>query len=56
VLFPTRRNSRLSRDAVGHLVTKHSITAQGSCPSLKAKHPKPHTLRHSCVICGAVLV
>jgi integrase/recombinase XerD len=50
VLFPTRRNSRLSRDAIGHLVTKHSITAQKSCPSLKDKHPTPHTLRHSCAM------
>lgn len=49
-LFPTRRNSRLSRDAVGALVTKHSIVAQSRCPSLKAKHPTPHTLRHSCAM------
>jgi len=49
-LFPTRRNSPLSRDAVGHLVTKHSITAQRRCPSLKAKRPTPHTLRHSCAM------
>jgi integrase/recombinase XerD len=42
VLFPTRRNSRLSRDAAGHLVTKRSITAQRRCPSLKTKHPTPH--------------
>ena len=49
-LFPTRRNSPLSRDAVGHLVTKHSITAQRRCPSLKTKHPTPHTLRHSCAM------
>lgn len=50
VLFPTRRNSRLSRDAVGALVTKHSTAAQRRCPSLKAKHPTPHTLRHSCAM------
>lgn len=50
VLFPTRRNSALSRDAVGALVTKHSATAQQRCPSLKAKHPTPHTLRHSCAM------
>ena len=49
-LFPTRRNSPLSRDAVGHLVTKHSITAQRRCPSLKTKRPTPHTLRHSCAM------
>ena len=50
VLFPTRRNSRLSRDAVGALVTKHSIAARRRCPSMKAKHPTPHTLRHSCAM------
>ncbi len=49
-LFPTRRNSALSREAVGHLVTKHSLTARRSCPSLKTKHPTPHTLRHSCAM------
>lgn len=49
-LFPTRGNSRLSRHAVGHLVTKHVVTAQKSCPSLKAKHTTPHTLRHSCAM------
>jgi site-specific recombinase XerD len=50
VLFPTRRDTRLSRDAVGALVTKHSLTGQVRCPSLKAKHPTPHTLRHSCAM------
>jgi integrase/recombinase XerD len=50
VVFPTRRNSALSRDAVGALVTKHSIAAQSRCPSLKAKRPTPHTLRHSCAM------
>lgn len=49
-LFPTRRNSRLSRDAVGALVTKHSVSAQNRCPSLKTKRPTPHTLRHSCAM------
>lgn len=49
-LFPTRRNSPLSRDAIGHLVTKYSITAQRRCPSLKTKRPTPHTLRHSCAM------
>jgi integrase/recombinase XerD len=50
VLFPTRRDTRLSRDAVGALVTKHSLTGQDRCPTLKAKHPTPHTLRHSCAM------
>jgi len=45
-LFPTRRGQHLSRDAVAHLVTKHSLTARTSCPSMRTKHPTPHTLRH----------
>lgn len=49
-LLPTRRNTRLSRDAVGRLVTKHSATAHQRCPSLQAKRPTPHTFRHSCAM------
>jgi site-specific recombinase XerD len=49
-LFPTRHNSRLSRDAVRALVTKHATAAQRRCPSLKTKKPTPHTLRHSCAM------
>ena len=39
-LFPSRTGSRLSRDAVEHLVTKHATTA-----GLKAV--TPHVLRHT---------
>jgi integrase/recombinase XerD len=46
-LFPTQPGGRLSRDAVGRLVAKHAATAAESCPSIKAKHVTPHTLRHS---------
>ncbi|WP_327586863.1 site-specific integrase [Nonomuraea sp. NBC_00507] len=46
-LFPTRRGTRLSRDAVEQLVTKHTRTATSRCPSLAGKHVTPHTLRHS---------
>jgi integrase/recombinase XerD len=46
-LFPTRRGSPLSRDAVGRLVTKHAATARTTCPSLQTKTVTPHTLRHS---------
>ena len=42
-LFPTRRGTPLSRDAVEHLVAKHAA----ACPSLTGKHVTPHTLRHS---------
>ena len=46
-LFPTRRGTPLSRDAVERLVAKHAKTATTTCPSLTEKHVTPHTLRHS---------
>ncbi|MGH3439619.1 MAG: tyrosine-type recombinase/integrase [Pseudonocardiaceae bacterium] len=46
-LFPTRRGTPLSRDAVEHLVAKHTRTAAAHCPSLTDKKVTPHTLRHS---------
>jgi integrase/recombinase XerD len=46
-LFPTRRGTRLSRDAVEQLVAKHATVAAAACPSLTGKHVTPHTLRHS---------
>ena len=46
-LFPSMRGDRLSRDALEHLVSKHSLTASRSCPSLTAKRVSPHTLWHS---------
>jgi site-specific recombinase XerD len=49
-LFPTRRGSQLTRSAVGCLVAKHADTATQACPSLRSKHPTPHTLRHSCAM------
>jgi site-specific recombinase XerD len=46
-LFPSRRGTPLSRDAVARLVAKHAATAARSCPSLDGKNVTPHTLRHS---------
>ncbi|MDN5724000.1 MAG: site-specific integrase [Corynebacterium sp.] len=46
-LFPTRRGTRMSADAVQRLVAKHAATAALTCPSLAAKHVTPHTLRHT---------
>jgi integrase/recombinase XerD len=46
-LFPTRAGSRLSRDAVERLVTKHASAAAGNCPSIKEKNVTPHVLRHT---------
>ena len=45
--FPSIRGGRLSRDAVEHLITKHTNRAAHTCPSLKRKIVSPHVLRHS---------
>lgn len=47
-LFPSRRGTRLSTDAVAALVTKHATAAASRCASLTAKTITPHVLRHSC--------
>lgn len=46
-LFPTRRGTPLSRDAVEHLVARHARTVAATCPSLTGKHVTPHILRYS---------
>ena len=47
-LFPTRRGTPLSRDAVEQLVTKHATTAATrTAPPSPSKNVTPHTLRHS---------
>jgi site-specific recombinase XerD len=46
-VFPTRRGTPLSRDAVELLVAKHAAAAAGDCPSLADKRVTPHTLRHT---------
>ena len=46
-LFPTRRGTRLSTDAVERLVDKHVKVAAQLCPSLGEKRVTPHVLRHS---------
>lgn len=46
-VFPTRRGTRMSADAVQRLVAKHAATAAISCPSITSKHVTPHTLRHT---------
>lgn len=46
-LFPTRRGTRLSSDAVERLVTKHVSAATRNCASLTGKKITPHVLRHT---------
>lgn len=46
-VFPTRRGTRMSSDAVQRLVAKHAAAAATTCPSIASKHVTPHTLRHT---------
>lgn len=46
-VFSSQRGGPLSRDAVEHLVTKHSTSAATRCPSLARKRVTPHVLRHT---------
>jgi site-specific recombinase XerD len=46
-LFPTRRGSVLTRDAIEALVDKHAGAAAAACPSLSGKRISPHVLRHT---------
>lgn len=46
-LFPTRRGTPLSTDAVERLVKKYATAAAMRCPSLATRRVTPHTLRHT---------
>lgn len=47
IVFPTIRGTRMSRDALERLISRHTLTAARSCPSLVEKRVSPHVLRHS---------
>lgn len=47
VLFPSRRDGPLSRDAIEHLVEVHRQRAAKKCPTLANKNVSPHVLRHT---------
>ena len=49
-VFPGPKGAPLGRDAVRRLVTRHTATAAGQCPSLVEKKVSPHTLRHACAM------
>lgn len=49
-LFPSRRGSSLSRDAVEALVAKYAATASKLCPTLADKNVSPHVLRHTTAV------
>jgi integrase/recombinase XerD len=46
-LFPTRRGTPMSRDALQRRVSTHAATAARSCPTMGGKKISPHVLRHS---------
>jgi len=49
-VFPSRRGSLLSRDAVERLVSKYAEAAAAVCPSLSDKRITPHVLRHTTAV------
>ena len=49
-VFPSRRGSPLSTDAVEALVAKYAAAAATRCPSLTEKTITPHVLRHTCAM------
>ena len=46
-LFPTRRGTPLSPDAVQQRLATHATTAASTCPTLAGKKLAPHVLRHT---------
>lgn len=49
-VFPSRRGTQLSRDAVERLVTKYTHAARAACSSLRTKRVSPHVLRHTTAV------
>jgi site-specific recombinase XerD len=46
-LFPTRRGTKLSRDAIEHRLAHYTVQAADGCPSLHGKTITAHVLRHT---------
>ena len=46
-LFPTRRGTQLSRDALERRIATYAAAAAHSCPTLAEKRVSPHVMRHS---------
>jgi integrase/recombinase XerD len=49
-LFPTRRGTAMTIDALQRRVSIHAATAVPFCPTLREKTITPHALRHSCAM------
>jgi site-specific recombinase XerD len=48
--FPSRRGTRLSRDAVERLVSRCAKSASAACTTLRTKRVTPHVLRHTAAV------
>ena len=46
-LFPTRRGTPLSRDAIEHRLAHYTVQAAATCPSLHGRKIGAHVLRHT---------
>jgi site-specific recombinase XerD len=46
-LFPTRRHTKLSRDAIEHRIAHYAAEAAAGCPSLRGKTITTHVRRHT---------
>lgn len=46
-LFPSRRGTRLSRDAIERRLAHYTAEARSACPSLRGKTITAHVLRHT---------
>lgn len=49
-VFPSRRGSQLSRDAVERMVAKYTTAAGAALSSLRTKRVTPHVLRHTTAV------
>jgi site-specific recombinase XerD len=49
-MFPGPHDRPLTRDAISHIVARHTATASQQCPSLATKRVSPHVLRHTCAM------
>jgi integrase/recombinase XerD len=49
-LFPTRRGTKLSRDAIEHRIAYYTSRAADNCPSLRGKTITAHVFRHTCAM------
>lgn len=49
-VFPSRRGTKLSRDAIERLVSKYAQAATELCPTLSDKRVTPHVLRHTTAV------